>query len=60
MSEPWQGSSGSLAQQFVDVSIFHPLFKGGKPVGTAAWAAVKNPDRMLFAGDPMCAPFNVP
>jgi len=60
VSEPWQGSSGSLAQQFVDVSIFHPLFKGGKPVGTAAWAAVKNPDRMLFAGDPMCAPFNVP
>lgn len=55
--EPWQGSNGSLAQQFVNVSIFHPLFIGGKPVGVAAYAAVQCPDRMLFAGDPICAPF---
>jgi ABC-type glucose/galactose transport system permease subunit len=53
VSEPWQGGSGSLAQQFVNVSIFHPLFVGGTPVGVAAWSAVQSPDRMLFAGDPL-------
>lgn len=57
VSEPWQGAGGSLAQQFVNASIFHPLFIGGKPVGAAAYAAVQCPDRMLFAGDPLCAPF---
>ena len=57
VSEPWQGSDGALAQQFVNVSLFHPLFVGGKPVGVAAWASVQSPDRMLFAGDGMCAPF---
>jgi len=61
VSEPWQSksgySSGSLVEQFVDVRIFHPLFVGGTPVGIAAYAAVRCPDRMLFAGDPMCAPF---
>ena len=56
VSEPWQGANGSLVQQFVDVRIFHPLFMAGRPVGVAAWAAVQSPDRMLFAGDPMCAP----
>lgn len=60
VSEPWQGAGGSLAQQFVNVSLFHPMFIGGKPVGVAAWAAVQCPDRMLFAGDPMCAPFTKP
>lgn len=61
VSEPWQSatgnSAGSLVEQFVDVRIFHPLFIGGTPVGIAAWAAVKCPDRALFAGDLMCAPF---
>lgn len=57
VSEPWQGANGSLVQQFVDVRIFHPLFIAGRPVGVAAWAAVQSPDRMLFAGDLMCAPF---
>lgn len=57
VSEPWQGSDGALARQFVDVSVFHPLFIGGKPVGVAAWCAVKSPDRMLFAGDGLCAPY---
>jgi hypothetical protein len=59
--EPWQDSSGnspgSLVEQFVDVRIFHPLFIGGSPVGVAAWAAVKCPDRTLFVGDLMCSPF---
>jgi hypothetical protein len=53
VSEPWQGGSGSLAQQFVNVSIFHPQFLAGTPVGVAAWSAVQSPDRMLFAGDPL-------
>ena len=53
VSEPWQGANGSLAQQFVNVSLFHPLFVGGTPVGIAAWSAVQSPDRMLFAGDPL-------
>lgn len=53
VSEP----SSSLPQQFVDIRIFHPLFMGGTPVGVAAWASVKCPDRMLMAGDLMCAPF---
>ena len=57
VSEPWQGSGGSLAVQFVDASKFHPLFLGGSPVGVAAWSAVKCPDRMLFAGDGLTAPF---
>ena len=56
VSEPWQGSDGSLAKQFVNVSIFHPLFMSGKPVGVAAWASVQCPDRMLFCGDLLCAP----
>lgn len=47
----------SLPTQFVNVSVFHPLFASGKPVGVAAWAAVQCPDRMLFAGDGLCAPF---
>ena len=59
--EPWQdrsgNSPGSLVEQFVDVRIFHPLFIGGSPVGVAAWAAVKCPDRTLFVGDLMCSPF---
>jgi hypothetical protein len=59
--EPWQdrsgNSPGSLVEQFVDVRIFHPLFVGGSPVGVAAWAAVKCPDRTLFVGDLMCSPF---
>jgi hypothetical protein len=53
VSEPFQGSGGSLAQQFVNVSLFHPLFVGGTPVGVAAWSAVQAADRMLFAGDPL-------
>ncbi len=57
VSEPWQGSGGELARQFVNVSVFHPLFVGGKPVGVATWAAVQCPDRMLFAGDPLCSPW---
>ncbi|HRH38557.1 MAG TPA: hypothetical protein PK760_09435, partial [Flavobacteriales bacterium] len=61
VSEPWQPhtgySPGSCAEQFLNVSIFHPLFIGGSRVGVAAWAAVKCPDRMLFAGDPLTAPF---
>ena len=57
VSEPWQGSDGSLAKQFVNVSIFHPLFLSGKPVGIAAWASVQCPDRALMAGDLLSAPF---
>lgn len=57
VSEPWQGSGGSLAVQFVDASKFHPLFLGGSPVGVAAWSSVKCPDRMLFGGDGLTAPF---
>lgn len=57
VSEPYQGSGGSLAQQFVNVTLFHPRFVGGLPVGVAAWSAVQCPDRMLFAGDGLCAPF---
>jgi hypothetical protein len=57
VSEPWQGASGSLAQQFVNVSVFHPLFIAGKPMGVACWAAIQAPDRTLIAGDLMCAPF---
>jgi hypothetical protein len=50
VSEP---GSSSLPAQFVNVSLFHPLFVGGTPVGVAAWSAVQSPDRMLFAGDPL-------
>jgi hypothetical protein len=57
VSEPWQGGDGSLAKQFVNVSIFHPLFLSGKPVGIAAWASVQCPDRALMAGDLLSAPF---
>lgn len=57
VSEPWQGSGGSLAQQFVNVSLFHPRFTSGLPVGVAAWSAVQCPDRALMAGDGLCAPF---
>ena len=57
VSEPWQGSGGELAKQFVNVTLFHPRFVSGLPVGVAAWSAVQCPDRMLFAGDPLCAPF---
>ena len=59
VSEPWQsgGSApGALKEQFVDISIFRPLFVANKPVGVACWAAVKWPDRMLFAGDMMFTP----
>lgn len=59
--EPWQDKSGnspgSLVEQFVDITKFHPLFIGGTPIGVAAWSAVKCPDRALFAGDGMTAPF---
>ena len=59
--EPWQDKSGnspgSLVEQFVNVSKFHPLFLAGLPVGVATWSSVKCPDRSLFAGDPLCAPF---
>lgn len=57
VNEPWQGSGGNLSRQFVRVDLFHPLFIGGKPVGVAAWASVECPDRMLFAGDGLCATF---
>lgn len=61
VSEPWQtktgNSPGSLVEQFVDLRIFHALFKGGSPVGAACWASVKCADRSLFVGDPLCAPF---
>jgi uncharacterized protein (TIGR03790 family) len=57
VSEPWQGGSGSLAQQFVNASMFHPLFIGGQPMGIACWASIQSPDRTLIAGDLMCAPF---
>ena len=57
VSEPWQGASGGLAQQFVRADLFHPRFMSGLPVGVAAWSAVQSPDRMLFAGDGLCAPF---
>lgn len=59
--EPWQDKSGnspgSMVEQFVNVSVFHPRFISGLPTGVAAWSAVKCPDRALFAGDIMCAPF---
>lgn len=59
--EPWQDKSGyspgSLVEQFVNVTQFHPRFVAGAPVGIAAWSAVLCPDRALFAGDGMCAPF---
>lgn len=62
--EPWQAKSGnspgSMVEQFVNVTMFHPLFIGGKAVGVAAWSAVKCPDRALFAGDLMCAPYLKP
>lgn len=58
---PWQDKSGnspgSLVEQFVDITKFHPLFMGGAPVGVAAWSAVKAADRALVAGDGMCATF---
>lgn len=61
VAEPWQSkagySPGSLAEQFVDLRVFHPLFKGGSPVGVACWAAVRCPDRAVIVGDLMCAPF---
>jgi len=53
VSEP----NSSLPQQFVNVSIFHPLFLSGKPVGVAAWASVQCPDRALMAGDLLCSPY---
>ena len=54
--EPWQGgagSPGSLVEQFVDITVFRPLFIGRVPVGIACWASVKCPDRSLIAGDLM-------
>lgn len=57
VSEPYQGAGGSLAQQFVNVSLFHPRFASGVPVGVAAWSAVQCPDRALMAGDGLCAPW---
>ena len=56
VSEPWQGTNGSLPQQFLNVSIFLPLWLGGKSVIQATWAALQCPDRMLIVGDPLCAP----
>lgn len=62
VSEPWQSvagnSSGSLAEQFVDVSKFVPMWQDQKlPNATAVWGSVKSIDRLLVAGDGMCAPF---
>ena len=51
------GGNPGLARQFVNVTLFHPRFLAGMPVGVAAWSSVECPDRMLFAGDGMCAPF---
>lgn len=54
VSEPWQSGGdapGSLKEQFVDVSIFRPLFVSGVPVGICCWAAIECPDRALVAGD---------
>jgi hypothetical protein len=56
VSEPWT-SLQAMKDQFVNVSMFHPWFMAGIPAGVAAWGSVKCPDRMLFAGDIMCAPF---
>jgi hypothetical protein len=55
VAEP--GGNPGLARQFVNVTQFHPRFIAGAPVGIAAWSAVECPDRMLFAGDGLCAPF---
>lgn len=57
VAEPWQGGDGALDDQFVDIGRFDPLFKGGLSAGIAAYSAVRAPGRMLFAGDPLCAPF---
>ncbi len=54
VSEPWQGGGdapGALKEQFVDISIFRPLFVTGVPVGVACWASIECPDRNLVAGD---------
>lgn len=56
VSEPWQ-SGADLADQFVRVDLFHPLFIGGLEVGRAAWSSVRCADRALFAGDGLCAPY---
>lgn len=59
VSEPWQAggsAAGSLKEQFVDISIFRPLFVANKPVGVATWAATKCPDRTLMAGDMLFTP----
>lgn len=60
VAEPWQGTGGSLSRQFTRVDLFHPRFLSGLPVGVAAWSAVECPDRMLIAGDGLCAPFLKP
>ncbi len=56
VGEP-QMSNEVLADQFVNVSVFHPLFVSGIEVGRSAWASVKRADRALFAGDFLCRPF---
>ena len=57
VGEPAQTSTQFMADQFVNVTVFHPLFMGGVEVGRAAWASVKRPDRVLFAGDFLCRTF---
>lgn len=56
VGEP-QMSNEVIADQFVNVSVFHPLFVSGIEVGRAAWASVKRADRAMFAGDFLCRPF---
>lgn len=58
VSEPWQGSGGSLAQQFVNAQLFLPLFLSGKPSLISTWASIQSPDRTLIAGDGLCAPYS--
>lgn len=61
VSEPYQSktgySPGSLVEQFVDIGVFLPAWKGGASTGAAMWASIKCPDRTLIAGDLLCAPY---
>lgn len=57
VGEPAQTGTQLIPDQFVNVSVFHPLFVGGVEVGRAAWASVRRPDRVLFAGDFLCRTF---
>jgi hypothetical protein len=58
VSEPWQGGDGSLAQQFVNTTIFLPLYLTGKSHIISTWASIQCPDRTLIAGDALCAPYS--